>query len=133
VETYWKSTANAPIPLSSPLPLSLTSSTHTSPSNHSLAGAAGQALTVSSLGGDCIYVVVQVTRDFHPVVYFQWKLPGVSLDLGVADVTLTQFQELALKSGKHLDPFALQQQDLATKISNRMVSLTQLLTVRDVD
>ncbi|KAI6004128.1 cyclin-dependent protein kinase inhibitor [Pisolithus albus] len=80
VETYWKSLT---LPQSgSP------DSIHTSPSIQSTTGSPIHAVTLSSLS-------VQLTRDLHPVLYYDVLLPETSFDLRVADVTLSQFEALA--------------------------------------
>jgi len=52
-------------------------------------------VTLSSLSGNYVYAVVQVTRDLQPVLYGERLLPESSYDLGVADITLAQFDALA--------------------------------------
>ncbi|RPD67076.1 hypothetical protein L227DRAFT_582465 [Lentinus tigrinus ALCF2SS1-6] len=109
VETYWKSLA-MPVPgassakLLSPRPPQhgrALGSAQTSPSNPTLAVASGHSLTHSSVTGSYVYVTVQVTRDLHPVVFADWKLPDDHYDLGVADVTLAQFKSLAARLGRN--------------------------------
>ncbi|KAI0677463.1 cyclin-dependent protein kinase inhibitor [Trametes maxima] len=107
VETYWKSLA-MPVPGGSAKILPARApqygrplgSAPTSPSNPTLAMASGHSLTHSSVTGSYIYVTVQVTRDFHPVIYADWRLPDDQYNLGVADVTLAQFQSLAARLGR---------------------------------
>ncbi|KAH9899788.1 cyclin-dependent protein kinase inhibitor [Cubamyces lactineus] len=107
VETYWKSLA-MPVPSSSSKILAPRPPQHgrplgsaqTSPSNPSLAMAGGHSLTHSSVTGSYIYVTVQVTRDLHPVIFADWKLPDDHYDLGVSDVTLAQFQSLGVRLGR---------------------------------
>lgn len=104
VETYWKSLT---LPQGSPLPsrpqtvppwrqspMSM-DSTHTSPSIQSTPASPTHTVTLSSLSGNYVYAVVQVTRDFHPVVFGKPFLPESSYDLCVADVTVVQFDALA--------------------------------------
>ncbi|KAJ8522978.1 hypothetical protein ONZ45_g506 [Pleurotus djamor] len=145
VETYWKSTGFA-LPTFTPSPSTgITQglrqfhhlgSNQTSPSVFSIASSStstrSQALTVTSVRGDYIYVVVQVTKDLHPVVYSDWRLPEPAYDLGVSDVTLSQFEALALKAGRNLPN---DQRILAENWPhlNAMVSLVQLLHVVAVD
>lgn len=144
VETYWKSTASA-IPSFSPSPaITLAQgirqtrrlgSTQTSPSAFSIASTTtstrSQALTITSLRGDYIYVVVQVTKDLHPVAYTDWRLPEPSYDLGVSDITLAQFEALALKCGRALQPGQTLRARDWPKL-NIMVSLAQLMLVRTI-
>lgn len=141
VETYWKSMA---LPMTSnlfqtapsrwPQPSGSIGSAQTSPSNHSTASSAGHALTISSLRGSYVYVVVQVTRDFHPVVYSNWLLPETDFDFGVADVTLAQFEVLAGRLGRDLHGISSARvHDWRTLIPNSMVSLVHLMKVRQAD
>src|SRR5436189_5867736 len=76
VVTYWKTTAS---PISStPSQPSISGgfqhpcSAETSPSNYSVTSPARHGLTVSSLAGNYVYAVIQVTRDLHPVICFDW-------------------------------------------------------------
>lgn len=139
LETYWKSTAVAAgQPVSSmPRPSRRPShigSVQASPV-YTASNGGGQTLTISSLQGDYIYAVIQVTRDLHPVVYFDWQLPGIDFELGVAGVTLAQFQNLAASLGK--DNSMKNVQDIASTdwarvLSRAMISLDQLLKVRGI-
>ncbi|KAI0638270.1 cyclin-dependent protein kinase inhibitor [Trametes polyzona] len=107
VETYWKSLA-MPVPSGSSKILPPRApqygrplgSAQTSPSNPTLAMASGHSLTHSSVTGSYIYVTLQVTRDLHPVVFSDWRLPDDQYELGVADVTLAQFRSLAARLGR---------------------------------
>ena len=105
---------------------SLIGSAHTSPSSHSITSSVGQASTISSLRGSYLYLVIQVTRDLHPVVFSSWRLPESKFDLNVSDVTLAQFEALALSTGKNLNTTA---DDWVSMVSSSMVSLSQLLKV----
>jgi hypothetical protein len=49
----------------------------------------------SSLTGEFVYLVVQVTHDMVPVVYSQRVLPVSGFDLYVRTVTYEQFKNLA--------------------------------------
>ena len=107
-------------------------SAQTSPANPTLAVASGHSLTHSSVTGSYIHVTVQVTRDLHPVVFAEWKLPDDHYDLGVADVTLSQFQSLASRLGRgsaSSDPSASPSQ-WAKRIASSMVTLQEILRVR---
>lgn len=132
VETYWKSLA---MPLATvphrgpsrwPHRSNLIGSAHTSPSSHSITSNAGQASTISSLRGSYLYLVVQVTRDLHPVVCTNWFLPQSDFDLNVSDVTLAQFEALALSTAKNVDA---KTDNWVSMVSSSMVSLSQLLKV----
>jgi CDK inhibitor PHO81 len=105
-------------------------SNQTSPSNQSNIGSAEHHLTISSLRGSYVYLVVQVTRDFHPVVYAEWMLPQPGFDLRVADVSLAQFEALASKLGRNFDGTVdISTQGWNTSISRSMISLVQLMKV----
>ena len=84
---------------------------------------------ISSLQGNYLYVVIQVTRDFHPVVYFDWLLPGIEFELGVADVTLAQFETLAERLGRNEIVAGNTVGDWARSVSRLMISLEKLLKV----
>lgn len=92
-------------------------------------GGPAQTLTISSLQGRYIYIVIQVTRDFHPVVYFDWLLPGIAFELGVADVTLAQYEDLAKSLGRYISAVDEEPIDWAKTLPNKMVSLEKLLRV----
>lgn len=139
VETYWKSLA-MPVPgassakLLSPRPPQhgrALGSAQTSPSNPTLSVASGHSLTHSSVTGSYIYVTVQVTRDLHPVVFAGWKLPDDHYDLGVADVTLAQFQSLAARLGRDgvFSDMTASPSHWGRRIAMSMVTLQDLLRV----
>ena len=89
----------------------------------------GQTLMISSLQGKYLYIVIQVTRDLYPVVYFDWLLPGIEFELGVADVTLAQFETLAEKLGRNEIIAGNTVGDWAQSVSRLMISLDKLLKV----
>ena len=139
VETYWKSLAT-PVPTQSsrlvpsrtqPSTRSMTSA-HTSPSNLSTTVASGHSLTHSSVTGSYVYVTVQVTRDGHPVAYADWLVPEAGYTLGVADLTLEQFEALGRRAGRcmmQMDDASLSPRQWAELISGCMISLAELLRV----
>ncbi|KAF5393716.1 hypothetical protein D9757_000308 [Collybiopsis confluens] len=133
VETYWKSTGMSIIPHSlSPWPQRsyLIGSAQTSPSSQSLSAVTPQSSTVSSLRGKFLTVVIQVTRDLHPVVYSNWLLSDLDFDLSVCDVTLAQFESLAVRSGRSLDESKIVPSgDWPALMSKAMVPLVQLLKI----
>ena len=91
IETYWKSTRPLQPPSGTPI-------------QSSISGVASQSLvTASSLSGNFARVFVQVTRDLVPVAYPFWRLPVEGLDIGVSQVTYSQFQAII---SKHSDPVA---------------------------
>lgn len=104
-----------------------TDSTGTSPSIQSVVASAGNSLTISSLKDNYIYAVVQVTRDLHPVIFADWLLPESAFNLGVADVTLCQFESLAVRVQKALD--VINDSTDWRQVSESMISLSRLMTV----
>lgn len=104
-------------------------SVHASPVNNT-SHSGGQTLTISSQQGSYVYVVIQVTRDLHPVVFYDWLLPGIAFELGVADVTLAQYEALAQTIGRSLCTVPEEPSvDWAHLLQNFMMSLDQLLKV----
>jgi CDK inhibitor PHO81 len=136
VETYWKSTALHATPRTQPGLLrpsgsrpSRIGSAQTSPAQ-GFALAGHQALPVTSLRGDHLYVMVQVTRDLHPVVCSDWILQETGFDLSVSDVTLAQFQELARRLGRDMNSVASDPSfEWLTAPRKWMVPLVNLLRV----
>ena len=136
VETYWKSTAIPTVGVPRPWSVSSMSqrssgSTQTFPPSKPVA-AKSHSLTISSITGDYVYVVVQLTQDMQPVTYPYWKLPEGKFDLYVPDLTLAQFEKLAIESGRNVD---LRKQK-PTKpaqwyslLKRSMLSLAELLSV----
>jgi len=139
VETYWKSaaipTADALQPLSSSSTARRGSpdSTHTSRSSQSIT-AKSHSLTISSITGDYVYIVVQLTQDMQPVAYPYWKIPEDKFDLHVPDLTLAQFDKLAIELGRNVD---LRKQKPTTPaqwyslLRGSMLSLADLFSVSD--
>jgi CDK inhibitor PHO81 len=75
--------------------------------------------------------VIQVTKDFHPVIYSDWSLPETRFAICVADVTLAQFEALAATQGRRMDSaIDMNAPDWHAKASKSMVSLAQLMQVR---
>ncbi|KAJ8588773.1 hypothetical protein M405DRAFT_739668, partial [Rhizopogon salebrosus TDB-379] len=138
VETYWKSMA-LPRGSSSNSQTSLPwrqsprslDSTHTSPSIHSNNAPALHTQTLSSLIGNHVHIIVQVTRDLHPVIFSDYLLPEASFDLGVSDVTLEQFQALARRVGRDENSFrrAASVQEWSRMLSHCMVTLADVMQV----
>jgi CDK inhibitor PHO81 len=89
-ETYWKSTAT------------IASGENGDPTP-TLSGAGSSVVTASSLSGEHVRLVVQVTSDGVPVAYPLWKLPVEGFDVHVGEVTSSQFIALAKRLGKILD------------------------------
>ena len=134
LETYWRTSAIAYASLAPPPTRTTRRPNHigtvqASPVYTTTAHGGG-VLTISSLQGDYIHVVLQVTRDFHPVVFSDWLLPCVGLDIGVADVTLAQFEALAKSLGRSdLEVGSMSTSARAAALSQTMVSLDNLLKV----
>lgn len=136
VETYWKSTS---IPKTGvPRPWSVFStpqrspgSTFGSPSSQPVA-AKIRPSTISSITGDYVYVVVQLTQDMQPVAFPYWKLPEEKFDLHVPDLTLAQFDKLAIELGRNVDLRKLKPMTTAqwySLLKGSMLSLAELLSV----
>ncbi|OAD01793.1 hypothetical protein MUCCIDRAFT_144012, partial [Mucor lusitanicus CBS 277.49] len=81
IETYWKST-NTPTNANAAAATTTTSS---------LSSTVPSFITASSLSGDYVQVVIQLTKDLVPVVFSNWLVPFQGLDLAVSDLTLKQF------------------------------------------
>ncbi|KAF9569404.1 hypothetical protein CPC08DRAFT_623988, partial [Agrocybe pediades] len=132
LETYWKSTAvtvDPPNPLPAPrMPRTPNrmGSLQASPAHNSIQSGNGQTLTISSLHGSYIYVVIHVTRDLHPVILPEWLLPRSDFDLGVADVTLAQYEAISKSLGLDSIP-SPPTVDLPKVIPRIMVSLDRFL------
>ncbi|WVR08341.1 hypothetical protein IAU60_005394 [Kwoniella sp. DSM 27419] len=144
VETYWKSKVTPSQPaqdhahqFQSHRPLSVSTS---SPSLRPPVGAAGPSsssnsesalVTASSLSGEYVHVVVQVTKDGVPVIYRHTRLPIEGLDVGVSDITATQFTSLAATRGLQLSPPASTStsSEWYTLLSTRLVTLDQVLSL----
>ncbi|GAA5875364.1 hypothetical protein JCM16303_000599 [Sporobolomyces ruberrimus] len=95
-ETYWKSTAT----------LATTAGGSGDPNP-----ATSSVVTASSLSGEHVRVVVQVTSDGHPVAWPHWRLPVDGLDVHVGDVTLDQFVQLSKKTQRTLEPSKIRYRD----------------------
>jgi CDK inhibitor PHO81 len=93
VETYWKSTR--------PLPTSTTGAL--SEQSFSGGNSSLSLVTASSLSGHFARLFVQVTRDLVPVAYPSWRLPVEGLDLGVSEVTYSQFQAIISKTSNTVE------------------------------
>ncbi|GAA5885473.1 hypothetical protein JCM6882_009633 [Rhodosporidiobolus microsporus] len=115
-ETYWKSTAT------------LESATSSAPNP-----ATSSVVTASSLSGEHVRIVVQVTSDGHPVAWPLWALPVEGLDVNVADVTIEQFRALAKRLGKTVETRKVGRMDDAAEwyraICDALVPLDELLSI----
>jgi CDK inhibitor PHO81 len=116
------------------------SSVHPTPS-HTPGAAANSSLdgglvTATSLTGQYVTVVVQVTKDLVPVVFGNYRLPIDGFEMGVADVTYEQFEKLAEAKGRRLQDARIEgsKGDIAVGvwaglIRSSMVSLEKMLSV----
>jgi len=87
-------------------------------------------MTVSSLQGEYVHVVVQVTRDLCPVVAFDWHLPQVPFQVGIADMTLAQYESIARSVGRHQVKGTIRTAtEWGKAVSTLMVSVDELLKV----
>jgi len=67
----------------------------------------------------------------HPVIFWDWLLPESRFDLGVADVTLHQFESLAVRLRKNLDIID-DSTDWRRVTAESMISLSRLMTILPV-
>ncbi|KAK4048708.1 phosphate system positive regulatory protein pho81 [Microbotryomycetes sp. JL221] len=120
-ETYWRSTTQ------------VSSTGEPVAANQGGITAGSSVVTASSLSGDHVRMIVQVTSDGTPVVFPQWRLPVEGFDLHVADVTLEQFLALAVRLGKHFDMKGVQDENDPAMwyqaIASSLMTLEQALTV----
>ncbi|CAE6456550.1 unnamed protein product [Rhizoctonia solani] len=136
-ETYWKSSTaplNSATTPSTRQPASRqgfmggTSSVHASPAlNVTGSSIAGGTIITSSLTGDFVHLVVQVTQDLVPVVFSQKWLPVRGFDLSVGTVTYAQFKSLAqgdAPGGETVTP-----SEWHSSLSSGFYSLEHALTV----
>ncbi|CAG8534348.1 4022_t:CDS:2, partial [Cetraspora pellucida] len=122
VETYWKSTNTVSLPGSVNDQPSMNTGGVNNNRNIS------SFITASSLSGEYIQVVVQVTRDMVAVVYPEWMLPIDGFDLSVSDVTVKQFKSLNLRSQEELDfNNTANPAELQKKIHQAHLSLEEVL------
>lgn len=113
-------------------PFRTVGSASTSPSNHSLTGSTSHTITLSSLVGDYIYLTIQITRDFQPIVYRNRRLPVEGFDLGVCDATFAQLQAISPDIRSRVDAarsnnFSLSQWQAL--LSESMLSLPDVMKV----
>jgi CDK inhibitor PHO81 len=118
--------SSQPSKSSSSLSSAIIGSAATSPSNHSGMSPGGHATTVSSMTGNYVHAVVQLTRDGHPVVFSGIRLPEEAFDLSVSDVTLAQFEAAARKRGRWVESFP---SGWNAVLHNNMTALDILLKV----
>jgi hypothetical protein len=74
--------------------------------------------------------MVQVTRDMRPVACSEWVLSNTGFDLTVNDVTLSQFEKVAMRLGRDFNSVKSDSSfEWSTAISRWMAPLTDLLRV----
>lgn len=139
VETYWKSKVTPTGPsqdhahqFQSHRPLSVSTSSPAlrppiaaPPSNPPRDSA---LVTASSLSGEYIHIVVQLSKDSIPVIYPEWRLPVSGFDIGVPDVSLSQFTTLATSLKRDL-PSNTSKQTAAEWYSTLLTSMATLESV----
>lgn len=140
VETYWKSTAVPSLDLltsHSGTSSRVTSTVSPDPRllPFSVNAAAANVVTLSSLSGEFVHIVVQVTRDRVPVIYPDWNIPvdNDQFELGVADVSAAQFYRLSEKLERQLSTINARMPTSAVAwhcfLSQRMSTLKEVLEV----
>ncbi|KAI8148297.1 hypothetical protein BJV82DRAFT_591579 [Fennellomyces sp. T-0311] len=106
IETYWKSTNTvmpssassvASAPRLTPEPPAPAETPTNNVSNNSSSTTLPSFITASSLAGDYVRVVVQLTKDHVPVVFAKWLVPFEGLDLVVSDLTFDQYCQVGRK------------------------------------
>jgi len=88
--------------------------------------ASHQALPVTSLQDEYLYVMVQVTRDLYPVACSNWMLPETEFELTVSDITIAQFNGIAKRLERDMQSIIGDPSWLRT-IRRWMVPLVDLL------
>ncbi|KAI8332949.1 hypothetical protein EDC96DRAFT_526232 [Choanephora cucurbitarum] len=105
IETYWKSTNTVPSSCPSTdlpsAPSHSCSAQHELSLNGSVSSTVPSFITASSLSGDYVRVVIQLTKDLVPVVFANWLVPFQGLDLAVSDLTLRQFLQMGESLLRH--------------------------------
>jgi CDK inhibitor PHO81 len=113
VETYWKSKVTPSAPsqdhahqFQSHRPLSVSTSSPAlrppTAAPPSIPARESALVTASSLSGEYVHIVVQLTKDQVPVLYPGWTLPVPGFDIGVADVSSSQFDSLATSLNRNI-------------------------------
>ncbi|KAG1062661.1 hypothetical protein G6F42_027372 [Rhizopus arrhizus] len=109
---------------------------------NSLSSTVPSFITASSLSGDYVQVVIQLTKDLVPVVFSNWLVPFQGLDLAVSDLTLKQFLRIGESILKDNQPHSPNNTDdicpitgnsfIIQKLNNykSFLSLEQVLEVR---
>ena len=137
VETYWKSKVTPSTPSQDhahqpmshrPLSVSTSSPALRPPTVAPSTTKESALVTASSLSGEYVEVIVQVTKDGVPVAYPEWQLPVPDLDVCVSEVTYAQFQLLAKRNGRAQPSWQFSNAtELHGIIAGAMVSFEQIL------
>ncbi|CAO3657249.1 unnamed protein product [Mucor hiemalis] len=139
IETYWKSTNTVLPPASSPHNDSVASpaisavntpnggsSTTTVAASSSLSSTVPSFITASSLSGDYVKVVIQLTKDLVPVVFANWMVPFEGLDLAVSDLTLNQFRRIGASILQNNQPNATANEDDVCPVTGNSLIIQKL-------
>ncbi|KAG0253710.1 phosphate system positive regulatory protein pho81 [Mortierella polycephala] len=97
-------------------------------------------ITASSLSGEYIQLSVQMTRDFVPVIFANWRLPVEGFDLALSDVTFSQFKRFGnllhkdiseedLENGNSRLSSGWRSSEWRRKVYERWMSLEQVLRI----
>ncbi|WFD36151.1 phosphate system positive regulatory protein pho81 [Malassezia cuniculi] len=104
VETYWKSmlpsASGASAPSSASIRRGPGGGTPPGPQPNDDGSGAPSYVTASSLAGTYVQAPVQFTADGQPVVWPHETLPGDVFSPRVGQVTLAQFNEIAMRTGR---------------------------------
>lgn len=85
---------------------------------------------MSSLSGDYVHVIVQVTKDLVPVVFAETKLSLDGFDIGVPDMTYDQLLVFASRAGIKTELHRVNSpSEWAAQLSGSVVQLKYLLDV----
>lgn len=118
IETYWKSKITGSTVLTGVT------------ENHLPATVVSSFITASSLSGNYLRLVVQLTRDRVPVIFANWMIPFNGLDLAVSDLTFHQLSQLVKKIAAQNGSFEFTGNiDLVNQLRNddAVLTLSQIL------
>ncbi|UZJ52609.1 hypothetical protein CBS101457_001929 [Exobasidium rhododendri] len=132
--TIQERSSSSAIPASSSGTFNFASSPATTVTGAVSALDVGSFVTASSLSGEHLKIVVQVTKDGIAVAYPDITLPVQGLDVYVGSVTGHQFQQMShnLQRDLPLEASAMSSMDLASwkrLVDRSMLTLEQLLTM----
>lgn len=146
VETYWKSKVTPSAPsqdhahqFQSHRPLSVSTSSPAlrppTAAPPSIPARESALVTASSLSGEYVHIVVQLTKDQVPVLYPGWTLPVPGFDIGVADVSSAQFESLATSLDRNIpeSPNHQTPAEWCTLLRKSMASLEAVLSLLPAD